>query len=542
MKNFLTNSLLARTTVLVLGISFLVGSLFSGLAYIYFLQAEQERAVSYTAGLLDTVEDTMQIACYLSDRNLAKDVVDGIGKRKEVKSIRISNSKAVLAEFHRKNSGAVTALPDWLVPGTGQINKTIYSPFNLREPVCQASIELSQPEIRNHSNRNAGFIAALLLIEMIVLSVVAGGLILLMVVRPIQKISRGLHRLNAEQGQQLPALSSHRYDELGTLIDDINLLIIKLVALISKERALKTEHEKGELKLRTIFEKAETGIFQLNDSGEILASNPAFRRMLALPEHLSHAPDALLRLMEGQELRLHLMIYQATHQQQTMAEDFCIEPEQSGGQKKWIHLVVHSASEGVLQGLINDVTERKRQEEQAQRLAVTDHLTGLNNRLGFEREIQRLHKEHLANNGQPFVLMMIDLDQFKQVNDTLGHHAGDQVLRHFATLLNSVLRKTDFTARLGGDEFVALLKDVHEYATAQKVAEKILSLVAEPVMIEDSSEARIGASIGICFADQSAFDIQELMNAADDAMYTVKQSGRNGFHLRILNPPESVPK
>jgi hypothetical protein len=85
MKKFLTNSLLARTTVLVLGISFLVGSLFSGLAYIYFLQAEQERAVSYTAGLLDTVEDTMQIACYLSDRNLAKDVVDGIGKRNEVK-------------------------------------------------------------------------------------------------------------------------------------------------------------------------------------------------------------------------------------------------------------------------------------------------------------------------------------------------------------------------------------------------------------------------------------------------------------------------
>ena len=131
MKKFLTNSLLARTTVLVLGISFLVGSLFSGLAYIYFLQAEQERAVSYTAGLLDTVEDTMQIACYLSDRNLAKDVVDGIGKRNEVKSIRISNSKTVLAEFNRKNNAAVTALPDWLVPGTGQINKTIYSPFNL---------------------------------------------------------------------------------------------------------------------------------------------------------------------------------------------------------------------------------------------------------------------------------------------------------------------------------------------------------------------------------------------------------------------------
>jgi PAS domain S-box-containing protein len=244
------------------------------------------------------------------------------------------------------------------------------------------------------------------------------------------------------------------------------------VALISKERALKTEHEKGELKLRTIFEKAETGIFQLNDAGEILASNPAFRRMLSLPEHLSHAPDALIRLLEGQELRLHLMIYQAIHQQQTMAEDFCIEPEHSSGQKKWIHLVVHSASEGVLQGLINDVTERKRQEEQAHRLAVTDHLTGLNNRLGFEREIQRLHKEHLAGNGQPFVLMMIDLDRFKQVNDTLGHHAGDQVLRHFATLLSAVLRRTDFTARLGGDEFIALLKDVHESATAQKVAEK----------------------------------------------------------------------
>ena len=542
MKKIFANSLLARTTVMVLGISFLVGSLFSGLAYIYFLQAEQERAVSYTAGLLDTVEDTMQIACYLSDKNLAKDVVDGIGKRREVKTIRISNSKAVLAEFNRKSNATVTALPDWLVPGTGQIHKTIYSPFNLHEPVCQATIELSQPEIRNHSNRNAGFIAALLLLEMIVLSVVAGSMILLKVIRPIQKISRGLHKLNAEQGQQLPALSRHRQDELGTLIDDINLLIIKLVALISKERDLKTEHEKGELKLRTIFEKAETGIFQLTDSGEVLASNPAFRRMLGLPEQQSQAPDALLRLLEGQELRLHLMIYQAIHQQQTMAEDFCIEPEHSGGQKKWIHLVVHSASEGVLQGLINDVTERKRQEEQAHRLAITDHLTGLHNRLGFEREIQRLYKEHLAGNGQPFVMMMIDLDRFKQVNDTLGHYAGDQVLRHFATLLSSVLRKTDFTARAGGDEFIALLRDITDSMTAQKVAEKILHLVAEPVLLEDGSEACIGASIGICFADQSGFDVQELMNAADDAMYAVKQSGRNGYHIRFLKTVTSAPE
>ena len=234
MKKIFANSLLARTTVMVLGISFLVGSLFSGLAYIYFLQAEQERAVSYTAGLLDTVEDTMQIACYLSDKNLAKDVVDGIGKRREVKTIRISNSKAVLAEFNRKSNATVTALPDWLVPGTGQIHKTIYSPFNLHEPVCQATIELSQPEIRNHSNRNAGFIAALLLLEMIVLSVVAGSMILLKVIRPIQKISRGLHKLNAEQGQQLPALSRHRQDELGTLIDDINLLISDALASVSQ--------------------------------------------------------------------------------------------------------------------------------------------------------------------------------------------------------------------------------------------------------------------------------------------------------------------
>jgi diguanylate cyclase (GGDEF)-like protein len=125
-------------------------------------------------------------------------------------------------------------------------------------------------------------------------------------------------------------------------------------------------------------------------------------------------------------------------------------------------------------------------------------------------------------------VMFIDLDGFKQVNDTYGHDAGDEVLRVTATRFHSVLRETDTVARIGGDEFLVILTELHSRDNASLVAEKILHVVSEPVYFDDS-EASVGASIGISLFPGDGNDMETLIKMADAAMYKAKSEGKNGY-------------
>ena len=131
----------------------------------------------------------------------------------------------------------------------------------------------------------------------------------------------------------------------------------------------------------------------MNCKGELLSYNQALTRMLNIATDNGAPSAALLELISGQELRLHLMIDAALNESRVVSEDFCIEPGRLK-EKKWINIVLHAAENDLLQGLINDITERKYKEEAAQQLAITDHLTGLNNRLGLERKLAHLMKEN----------------------------------------------------------------------------------------------------------------------------------------------------
>ncbi len=180
---------------------------------------------------------------------------------------------------------------------------------------------------------------------------------------------------------------------------------------------------------------------------------------------------------------------------------------------------------------MNDITERKLREESANQLAITDHLTGAYNRLGFEREMSRRSKAHANGIGSPFFIMLIDLDKFKQVNDQLGHQAGDEVLIQFSKILHKTLRKSDFIARLGGDEFIVLLHDLQQQTIAEEIAKKIITQVSTPFLLSNNSSASIGTSIGISFIHATNFITAEVLAQADIAMYEVKKSGRNDYRV-----------
>ncbi|HUL85978.1 MAG TPA: EAL domain-containing protein, partial [Actinomycetota bacterium] len=179
-----------------------------------------------------------------------------------------------------------------------------------------------------------------------------------------------------------------------------------------------------------------------------------------------------------------------------------------------------------------DITERKQFEEQLEHQALHDALTGLANRALFPDRVQHALDRQLRD-GRPVSVLFMDLDDFKTINDSLGHAAGDQVLRDIGERLLGNLRTADTAARLGGDEFAVLLEDGGEEGmTAADVAERILSMLDEPFLL-DETEVFVRASIGISVAESDAApeSAEELLRNADVAMYLAKEKGKNRYQL-----------
>ncbi|ALO46441.1 bifunctional diguanylate cyclase/phosphodiesterase [Pseudohongiella spirulinae] len=177
-------------------------------------------------------------------------------------------------------------------------------------------------------------------------------------------------------------------------------------------------------------------------------------------------------------------------------------------------------------GIARDITERKQASNRIKHLATHDMLTGLPNRVMFQELLRSTIRTANRYKDHRFAVLFIDLDRFKNVNDTFGHNTGDQLLAAVANRLKEPLRESDIVARLGGDEFVVLLNRVSERDKALHIAENILKTFSQPIKMDDR-EFLIGGSIGISLFGEDARNEEEVMNHADTAMYAAKETGRN---------------
>jgi diguanylate cyclase (GGDEF)-like protein/PAS domain S-box-containing protein len=189
-------------------------------------------------------------------------------------------------------------------------------------------------------------------------------------------------------------------------------------------------------------------------------------------------------------------------------------------------------------GISRDITKRKRAEEELAYVATHDALTGLPNRsLCSDRLSLAMYQAH--REGKRVAVMMLDLDWFKRVNDSLGHKAGDELLRAVGHRLKDALRRSDTAARMGGDEFLLLVPGITRTEDATKVARKVLEVFREPFVI-DEHQVNVTASVGIAIYPEHTEDGEALIKRADSAMYQVKRSGRNGY--RLHNPDRRLEK
>ncbi|MBI5719166.1 MAG: EAL domain-containing protein [Burkholderiales bacterium] len=219
------------------------------------------------------------------------------------------------------------------------------------------------------------------------------------------------------------------------------------------------------------------------------------------------------------------------------------------GGVRHVHQQVEVAERGAegqalrLAGVVHDITRRKDAEEQIRRLAYYDPLTGLPNRLLFVEQLERALAQ-AARHARRLSIMFVDLDNFKRVNDTLGHRAGDELLRKASARLAGALRAHDALARgaeasvlpeqniarLGGDEFIVMLTDVHAVEHVAGVAQRLVQTLAEPITVQ-GTEVFVGGSVGVATYPEDGTDIDTLLMNADTAMYRAKALGRGGFQL-----------
>jgi len=189
---------------------------------------------------------------------------------------------------------------------------------------------------------------------------------------------------------------------------------------------------------------------------------------------------------------------------------------------------LHEGQKRLFTWVVRDITERKKAQADLEHMAHHDALTGLPNRNLFNDLMERaVYRSRRAK--QLMAVMFVDLDKFKPVNDELGHDAGDAVLIAVGERMASHVRTSDTVARIGGDEFVAILENLDQWESASKVATKIIESLTEPVEVDGGKQAQVGASIGISIFPDDGDSADDLVKAADEAMYAVKAEGRNNY-------------
>ncbi|MBZ0095144.1 MAG: diguanylate cyclase, partial [Sulfuricella sp.] len=361
---------------------------------------------------------------------------------------------------------------------------------------------------------------------------VGGDVLVLKRVRALSSAARRMGQRDLAARSGLP----HDNEEIGQLARSFDEMADNLEAWKNQVLQSSQEIEKLGYRNQLILDSAGEGICGVDTEGMITFVNPSAASML------DYQVDELLGLP------LHQTVHHSKADGTPFPQEECpmaaaIEEgisHQGSDEMLWRkdgsgfyadYTVIPMLEGGKVTGAVvtfRDITERKRYEEQLAHQATHDTLTGLANRAIFNDRIG-LQIERAAREKSVVALLLLDLDRFKEINDSLGHGAGDELLRGVAARLTDLMRDSDTVARLGGDEFVVLV----EMDTADSVipvAQKILDALARPFGVS-GREVFIGASIGISLYPKDGASGEELLKNADVAMYRAKKRGRNRFRF-----------
>ena len=465
----------------------------------------------------------------------------GIGKEGEVPSdpeeIRVLENGAVHFEVITKTTPKGTAkrlraiLP--AIALTDSLGKNCLACHHVPEKTILGAvsmeISLDRAEISTQTfSRDAGMIALLLLFP---LGIFIWYFIARIVARPLKQLTAGLEQIAEENIAQTKALPRQGNDEIGQATHAFNRVMEKTRELLRQQRLS-----------QIVFENALEGITVTDAKARIQMVNKAFTDTTgyALEEVIGLTPAVLKSGKMPEEF--YSDFWNALKTNGEWRGEIWNKRKNGTVYPEWLNVSAVRGATGEVEhyiAIFSDITERKQREELIVFQAFHDALTGLPNRTLFRDRLEQTLALARRHKYRTPAVMFLDLDRFKQINDTLGHDVGDELLKEVANRLRRCVRETDTVARMGGDEFTILLPEITSVEDARAVTDKILDIMRQPAILL-GKDVSITTSIGVSMFPRDGRDPDTLMKHADTAMYHVKGSGRAGvafFSPELLGKP-----
>ncbi|MFP3919982.1 diguanylate cyclase, partial [Lysinibacillus telephonicus] len=281
-----------------------------------------------------------------------------------------------------------------------------------------------------------------------------------------------------------------------------------------------------------IFENVSEGIMVTDVNKKILVVNPAFEKVTGYKSKEVVGKNPTILQSGVHERAFYNEMWKSIQNHGVWQGEIWNRRKNGDIYPEWLTIMSIKDEHGIVTnycGIFTDLSERKIVESELEKRALTDSLTEVNNRFAYLKKMNSLlESSEIISNKVQHAVFFLDLDRFKQVNDTLGHTTGDLLLVEIAQRIKRLLNSKDLLARYGGDEFVITLTNIRHPREAAKFAEQVIREIEKPVFI-NNQEIFVSTSIGISIYPHDGDTTEDLVNRADKAMYFSKQNGRNGF-------------
>ena len=529
---------LAKIGVLVaLGVGFVMG-----IAQLYLdLQAHKGNTHELISRITEVSTPPAARAVHTLDNTLAAEVVNGLLKYDFIISVTIEDELGNdLASGSKPREDSNTA---WLTRQVTEEFVPIASPLNIpSDNYVNGKISFVvdmdaafKPLYRTMTVvLTIGFLRSAILVALLFIA------FHYLLTKPLIRISNEIKAINpgSPGEQRIPLPEHHTDDELVQLVRTANQLLDAVDLALAKRRAVEVVLRKSEEHVRQIIDSLPVWVGARNKDGHYIFANKA------LAEFLGTTPEA----MRGSHIS-NFNEFCVTDHEYLIGQDNAVISRRLGPrlfEETWLDtkgrehqmqtyvMPMEFYDEVVALVVSSDITELKGTQAQMEHMAYHDALTDLPNRSylveRLEEELHRAARHHYYG-----ALLFIDLDQFKNINDSLGHPVGDGVLKHVAERLRHVIREEDLVIRLGGDEFVVVLTYLDEDMSravikAEDISEKVRQYISEPYFYNEL-ELRVTCSVGLVIFPEEQAGVHELLRYADAAMYQVKEQGRNAIQF-----------
>ena len=479
--------------------------------------------------LVRTVQAQAEVAAFAQNMEIAGDVLNGLLTNETIAAAGLISTSGF--QQNKTRDGVVAKLSK-----NGVSTYPLLSPVDRQTPIGELSITADDDAVRDIAIRSAARSSIVNTLQVFLTASILALVFSRVVGIPIATLAQALSRIRVGSGDRVQVDAKHLDDEIGVLSASANRLLDSAQHALDQERKLRSQVEAMEQHFRRIFETTNVGIMVMTADGRLTNSNPVLmQKIVGVHFDGCYTPDSadFITAIFVQPKLAWAMVDEASAGGRAVAADLQLKTAQ--GTPRWAHCIISVTHDRrgrieMIEGVLYDVTSRRTQEDEARQRAEMDVMTGLKNRHGSDIFIDRALR-HAADDKVRVGLMLIDLDGFKAINDTLGHAAGDMVLVEVALRLRMIIRRSaDAVGRLGGDEFMVVTYNCGDGDDMlAKIAGEIIASLSAPIELANGQSAHVGASIGIARYPDDGVTRTMLAEQSDHAMYEVKRRGKNGF-------------